>query len=264
MNKREREMLDILFSLKDSGSVAVKAEFEAEGTRVEELLRLLEIARKSGLGIGLKVGGCEAVRDLIEAKQFGVDYVIAPMVESAYALSKYIAAKNRVYSVEEREEIKFLFNVETLHTYENLDEIIAVASENEGADGVVFGRVDFVGSMDLGRDDVNSAEVNNYVIDVARRAKNSNLEMVVGGGVSMDAIPALKEIAKVHLTRFETRKVIFSSEALSQSNFAETLLKCVHFELLWLINKSEYYGFIQAEDQKRIEMLSARWKVLNV
>jgi len=95
VNRYERKMSELLrIGREQHGVVATKAEFEAEGTRTDELLRLLEIAHRAGVSIALKVGGCEAIRDLLEAKQFGVRYLIAPMVDTPSALSTYIQAKN--------------------------------------------------------------------------------------------------------------------------------------------------------------------------
>ena len=261
MNLTERQMVEILKKGKEKyGYISVKAEFEAEGTRVDELLRLIDITNKANLKLTVKIGGCEAKRDLMESKQFGVDYIVAPMVETAYALSKYIAAKDFVYSDDEAIDTSFLVNLETIKSYENRKEIIDLASGN--IDGLVFGRVDFSASLGIGREGIHTSEVTDKVLDVAESCKENNLELVVGGAVSSDSIDTLKRIKEVYLSRFETRKIVFSSEVINDKSLDEGLLDAVNFELLWLKNKKAYYSNIQHEDDLRIKMLDDRWKLL--
>ncbi|KSB88849.1 aldolase [Caulobacter vibrioides] len=249
-------MLDALKRGRDEyGYVAVKAEFEAEGTRPDEFLRLLEITHRADLKVALKIGGCEAVSDLLSSKLYGVDYIIAPMVETAYALSKFIDAKNKTHNEDEQTQTDFLFNLETETTLQNLAEILPLT---KGVDGIVFGRVDFTLSRGMPRKAVNERSITDAVLQVATACKEHDLELVVGGSVSQDAIEALREIRAVRLDRFETRKVIFDGGAAESPKISDGIANAVAFELDWLKNKRDYYGVIQSEDAARIEMMEAR------
>jgi hypothetical protein len=259
MNLLEKHMLDVLKRLRDEfGVVAVKAEFEAEGTRVDELLRLLELANKADLKIGLKIGGCEAIRDLIESKSFGCDYIIAPMIETKYALGKFIEARDKIYA--DDHHTKFLFNLETTTAFQNRTDLFDAAAGR--LDGCVFGRVDYTGSLDMSSNSVNDDSVTADICEVALLSHAKGMEMLVGGGVSMDALGALRTIRETHLTRFETRKIIFSAGALDIPTIDKGLLTAVEFELSWLKNKRAFYEVIFTEDEKRIQMLESRWKQL--
>jgi hypothetical protein len=260
MNTLERRMLDILVEGREKFCfTAVKAEFEAEGTRTDELLRLLEIARRAQVGVGVKIGGCEAVRDLMECRQFGVDYVIAPMIETPYALSKYIDAKNKVFTADERQGIRFLYNVETISAYQQIEALVRESKKPNGADGIIFGRVDFAGSLGKKREVIQTDEITNYVVEVAKHCKAAGLELVTGGAVTLESLPALQRIKAVKLDRFETRKIIFTSKLLGQGDYEAALNLAGEFELHWLENKRNYYTAVGREDEQRIDMLAKRF-----
>jgi len=260
MNQCEKEMLDILKMLRENyGAVSVKAEFEAEGTRTDELLRLIDLARRADLKVGLKIGGCEAVRDLIESKQFGVEYIIAPMVETPYALKKFIEAKNKVYSLDQQDHTDFLFNVETITAFNTLNDLALLAIAADGVNGIVFGRVDFAGSNNQTRQEIDAQKMTDYIIATSEVCKKNNLDLVVGGGIGISSLDQLRAVHRIHLSRFETRKVIFEANALDNLSINKGLEATVHFELLWLQNKRDYYHAIKHEDTDRISMLEKRW-----
>lgn len=257
MNHYEKRMLAILEQgRKECSFLAVKAEFEAEGTRSDELLRLLEIARRAGVKVGIKIGGCEAIRDIIECRQYGVDYMIAPMVETPYALKKFVDGKNKFYPEGERQDVGFLFNVETITGFGHLEELGNVAAA--GKVGMVFGRVDFAGSLGHTRDFVNTDDMVSYICKVAEVARKHDLDLVVGGGVSPDSIEPLKRVRAIRLDRFETRKVIFDAASLDTGVAKAGMELAIEFELLWLKNKRDYYQAIASEDESRIAMMEAR------
>ena len=208
-------MCDILKdSIDNYGVIGTKAEFEAEGTRLDELLRLFDISNKAGCKMALKIGGCEAITDLNMAKQFGVDYVIAPMVETSYSLKKFIGAIKTVYKNKDLLDTEFLFNCETITTYKNIDEMINVCNKNKDIiHGITFGRVDFVNSQGISREKIEIDEISESVIEVSKKCKKNNLDFVVGGAIYLNAIENLKKFHSIYLTRFETRKIVFSGEA---------------------------------------------------
>ncbi len=256
MNTTERRMLDMLKKGRDEfGVVAVKAEFEAEGTRPDEFLRLLHLARAADLKVALKIGGCEAVSDLLASRLYGVDHVIAPMVETPYALSKYIEAKDKAYGAEPH-DTRFLFNLETETTLRNLDAMLPLA--RAGLDGVVFGRVDFTLSRGLPRGAINDRQITDAVLTAAHGCAAADLELVVGGSVAVEAAPALREIRQVRLDRFETRKIVFDGAAAELPTFEAAIGNAVAFELAWLENKRDYYSAIADEDLARLRMMRER------
>ncbi len=264
MNRVEERMVDIVKELKEVyGALSIRAEFEAEGTKLEELLRLKEICMVAGVGLTLKIGGCESIRDMLEARVVGVDYLVAPMVESAYALRKYLQAVAKVFPPDEKEAIEILCNIETETACKNLPEMLTIP-EIATLQGIVIERVDLSFSLGLDETAVENEKVNRIVVDTISAAKKSrNLVCTIGGGVSAQSLPFFESIPKGYLDRYETRKVSFGWPS-AKNGRDKAILKALGFEVLWLRNKLSYYNNITASDSQRMQLIEQRyWKAID-
>lgn len=252
-------MCDTLKELGEEYNViGIKAEFEAEGTRLEEALRLKEIVTKAGLDLTIKIGGCEAVKDMFDAKTIGCGSIVGPMIETAYAMKKYVKTAAFVFPPAGEENVDFYINIETITGFENFDEIVS-APEFEKVSGIVLGRVDMTGSLGMTRDDVNSPRIFEMANKMSLKMRELGKAMVIGGGVSADSLPFFRNI-EGRLDKFETRKVVFDAQkALASDKSEDGLIKAVGFELMWLKNKRDFYGAIYCEDEARIKMLETRY-----
>lgn len=259
MNLMEKKMIDCLKDLRDNHSVVgVKMEFEAEGTRLEEAMRLKEVSMAAGLTLTTKVGGCEAVKDMFDAGALGTRYLVGPMVESAYALKKFIQATRIAFPGDLGEDMEFYINLETITAVKNFDEMLKIPEAKE-LDGIVLGRVDLTGSMNLDRASVNSDEILEICVAMAAKAKASGKKVVVGGAVSVASLPFFQRFPAGHLDKYETRKIVFACPG-ALANKEAAFLKAVEFELMWLKNKKAYYGAIYSEDDARLKMMEDRYR----
>lgn len=256
MNKTKMQMMDILKSLRDEHDiVAIKAEFEAEGSRTDELIMLNEIIYRANLNLYIKIGGCEAVRDMDQCRLLGASGIMAPMIESPFAMDKFKGAAKKVYG-EHMNDIEWIINAETVTCHNNLEEIL---EEGKGfLSTVSVGRVDLSASMGLDRSNINEEKVFAITEDIANKAKKYGYKVNFGGGISIDAIPFIEKMFPKN-DRFETRKVVFRATD-DEQKLRAGIIKAMEFETLYLKNKCEFYDRMANEDKVRLEMMKKRLK----
>jgi len=250
----ENKMLDMLIDLRENHhAIGVKAEF-AEGDSLDELFRLKKMAMLSELDLTIKIGGCESLKDMNDVKMISAGAVVAPMIESPYALQKFIETAKISFTEYERRNIDFFINIETICGFNNLDEILESQHAKE-ISGIVFGRSDMCGSLGINSGEINNEIVLKYAQKISEKVLKHNKKMIIGGGVSALSLPFLKQLPKGALNYFETRKIVFDAKAaLSSSNIDVGIAKAIEFELGWLKNR----GDLRGDSLRRIRALKSR------
>ena len=258
MNKKEKEIVALLIRMRDEcGVVGLKAEFESEGTRFEELLRLKDIISRAGVHLTLKIGGPEDVWGIQQARRIGVSGLIAPMIESAYSLSKFIDAISKHLPEDEKDDVLVGMMIETKQAYEDRSAMLKLGAAH-GLKHVTIGRVDLAGSLGLTRKDIDSPEMAEMVTTVFRDARAHGFGTTLGGSIEAGSRSLITNlVANNLLDRFETRKVVFDAKR-GLEFFDEGVRSAHQLELLWLENKARLHTHAAEEDASRIVMLRKR------
>lgn len=204
--------------MKNNKFLFLKGSFEDEGLTFDEVQILSSVSRQQNLPLAFKIGGCEAKSDISKAASLGAKCVVAPMVESVFAVRKFIDAAKQYNDVFEEVNI----NIETVTAANN---VAAILEEHQDSiKGVVVGRTDLSLSLGLTKRDVDSPEVMAYVEKVLKEAKSHGLVTTMGGSVSVNSVPCIVDMHKKGLLdRYETRKVII--EASSEATMVEDQIR---------------------------------------
>lgn len=258
MNAREFECSKILTDLVDNhGLVGIKTSFEDEGATFNETVRLKEICNQAKTKLILKIGGPEATRDIQDAEIIGVKGLVAPMIESSFALTKFISCLKSNLSTSNFQNVQFLINIETFNSYQEIDNILN--NDNvQSLYGITLGRVDFSASINQDRSYVNSDDLLQIAKNIFTKAKEKKLSVCVGGAVTFDSYNFLSKLYKLGLLdKFETRYAIYDP-SIALKDLKVALNKGQIFEYEWLKCKKDYYFKYYDKDTKRLEMIQER------
>ena len=227
-----------LINLKNAGAYGVKIEFESEFYEENFAFELAEAIRRSELNLYIKLGGATSIQDLHLCKKLCANTIVAPMIESAYAVEKFLLCVEQVYGNNHPE---LLLNIETKNAFNNLDEIIN--QTNNEISGYVIGRSDLKNSLDI--IDANDNKILNLCLKLSNICKNQNKKLIIGGKINSEALNFIQKIP--YLTAIETRKVVFLKNQLTE----ECLKKSLEFELNLLKTKPNNFK----EDLERIKFI---------
>ncbi len=228
-------ILHNLIKLKKLGASGIKQSLEDEGATFDDIRYMKRLSKKVNLPLNVKIGGCEAKNDIYFCQEIRVDGIVAPMVESQYALKKFlqVASKNK------NKDCSLFVNFETINAFRNVNKITKLKNFNL-LKGVVIGRSDFVGSLNKEKSHVDSQDTFNHVSRLLKKIKRKNILTKMGGSLTTNSIKFIKKLYKKKLIdRIETRNIEFFVNKNFLENMDLIIREIFLFELNWIKYKSK-------------------------
>ena len=230
--------------------IGIKQSFEDEGVILDDINTIRTITKFNNLKLSVKIGGCEAKSDIRQCKYIGVEGIVAPMVETEFALQKFIESVSHI------SDIKFYVNIESKTAYENIDKILDSPSAKM-LSGIVVGRSDFVKSYGHDKSFVNSDFIFEKTYEIMKKAKSYGLETLMGGNLSPKSVEFISKLKSENLIDYiETRNVIIKVDDISE--IENDIQSAIEFETIWLDYKSKKYKEISDSYYSRSQTLKER------
>ena len=251
--KSEHNLFKNLKILKKKFSVqGIKTEFEAEGSNQFDIYKLRSLTNKLDIKLYIKIGGVEAVSDIYFCVEMGADGIIAPMVESKFAVKKFL---DSISKLKLRKKPHLSINIETVNAVNNIEEIIKLAKGN--INNITIGRSDLASSYFKDNISQNSLIIENKIFLLSKKAAQSRLTCTVGGGIDMNTIKLYRNNKNIELVnKLETRKVIFLKSTMLRSSNA--LNSALDFEKNYVLYKKEINNMKLKFEISRLTQLQTR------
>lgn len=245
--------------------VGMKAETESEGLDWNSITYLRVVAAKLRIPFHLKIGGCEAISDLVASQYLAVDYVIAPMVETSFSADKFKQAIARAGLVDSKAKLL----IETVGGIGNLSTILD--NHSGWISGVNFGRTDLLASLSSNQGSslsLESQEFQSLILSGIAIAKARGMTVTVGGKIQTQNLGLLQEWPEesrptfIETRRFvlEFQKVMTSPEVLQDVLGVERDLIHTLFQLG--LAKNQHLAIYLGELEKRLRPELTTFEIL--
>ncbi len=224
----------------------LKGEFEAEGLTRNDVAAEAIFAARQSLDYLVKISGAEAKSDVYYLADIGVTSLVCPMVETAFAMEKYMDMLPHG---------SFEHVGVTIETITAVNNIEAILAEGKLLTEVTIGRTDLTASYK--GDSVESERTISMVKAVACASKAKGFKVTMGGSITKHTRELLRADSELRalLDYVETRKAVMSVESFLDEG---ALIQALELEELLLRRRAREPERILPAINSRLAALSNR------
>jgi citrate lyase beta subunit len=224
----------------------LKGEFEAEGLTRQDVAAEALFAARKGLDYLVKISGAEAKSDIYYLADLGVNAIVCPMVETEFAMSKYM----EMLPAGAFEHIGV--TIETITAVANIESIIR---QGKTLTELTIGRTDLTASW--GGKSVEDPRTIEMVKTVAKAGRAAGLKITMGGSISRGTRELLQSDAELRglINYVETRKAVMPVENFLQE---DTLAHALQLEEVLLRRRAKESERTLPAVNSRLAALSKR------